>query len=208
MPETFPVITTVFFDIGGVLVNVEIQPMLEKISRATGSLPEIIGQSMDSRALHALERGEITFRDYYDKIVTALDCRETLSFNDLQRLWLAVLQDETEVARRLPELTKHVKVWLLSNTNHLHLAQLREKYRFMAQVDGWIASNEVGHRKPETEIYRAALRRSSTEASHALFIDDREDNVLAARALGIHAHQFVDWPRLRDWLGRYGLELV
>lgn len=207
MPDTFPAITTVFFDIGGVLVNVEIQPMLEKISRATGIMPEIIGQSMDGRALHALERGEITFTDYYDTIVTALDCREALSYDDLRRLWLAVLQDETEVARHMPQVKKRARVWLLSNTNPMHLTQLAKKYRFMAQVDGWIASNEVGHRKPETEIYRAALRRSSTQAERSLFIDDREDNVLAARALGIHAHQFIDWPRLQAWLGEYGLDM-
>ena len=202
MPDTRPAITTIFFDIGGVLVNVEIQPLLEKISRATGLRPEIIGQGMDSRALHALERGEITFRDYYDTIITALGCREALPYDEFRRLWLAVLQDETEVARHLPDVRKQVSVWLLSNTNHLHLAQLTKKYRFMAQVDGLIVSNEVGHRKPETEIYRTALQHSSTQAQGALFIDDREDNVLAAQALGIHAHRFVDWPQLRDWLGQ------
>lgn len=208
MPDTLPTITTVFFDIGGVLVNLAIQPMLEKISRATGIMPETIGQSMDSRTLHALERGEITFTDYYDTLVTALGCREALSYDDLRQLWLMVLRDETEVARRLPEVKNQVRVWLLSNTNHLHLAQLTKAYRFMAQVDGCIASNEVGHRKPGAEIYRAALQRSSTEAQHALFIDDREDNVLAARALGILAHRFIDWPRLREWLGECGLDIV
>lgn len=48
-----------------------------------------------------------------------------------------------------------------------------------------IASCDVGHRKPEPEIYQLALQElGDMEPSNVVFLDDREVNVDAARALG------------------------
>ncbi len=59
--------------------------------------------------------------------------------------------------------------------------------------------------KPHAPIYRLALERFGLKANHALFIDDRADNVAGAQAVGMHAHRFVDAPTLRAELVRLGL---
>lgn len=59
--------------------------------------------------------------------------------------------------------------------------------------------------KPDPAIYRLALERFGLRGPDALFVDDRLDNVEAARALGIHAIQFTDAAALRAALGQLGL---
>ncbi len=59
--------------------------------------------------------------------------------------------------------------------------------------------------KPDPAIYQLALARFGLSADEAVFIDDREDNVAAAAALGIHAIRFVGAEPLRLELSRLGL---
>ncbi|WP_375197545.1 HAD family hydrolase [Sphingobium sp.] len=59
--------------------------------------------------------------------------------------------------------------------------------------------------KPEPAIYRLALARFGVAAEQALFIDDREENVLAAQAEGMRGHLFRDAATLRAELAALGL---
>ena len=59
--------------------------------------------------------------------------------------------------------------------------------------------------KPDPAIYRLALDRFGLSPQEAIFIDDREDNVRAAEALGIAGHHFHGAEPLRTELERRGL---
>jgi len=59
--------------------------------------------------------------------------------------------------------------------------------------------------KPDAAIYRLALDRFGLEPGEALFVDDREDNVAGAEAVGIAGLLFTDAPTLRADLVRFGL---
>jgi 2-haloacid dehalogenase len=59
--------------------------------------------------------------------------------------------------------------------------------------------------KPDPAIYYLALDRFGLRPDEALFIDDREINVDGARAVGMHAHLFVDAEDLRRRLEAEGL---
>ena len=58
-------ITTIFFDIGGVLLEVNERGGLAEIVRLTGLAPNWLGSRMAGENLYALERGEITLRAYH-----------------------------------------------------------------------------------------------------------------------------------------------
>lgn len=60
-------------------------------------------------------------------------------------------------------------------------------------------SQQIGMRKPETEIYRYLLEQEGIEAQQAIFFDDNAANIDAARALGIQAIQVID----RDTIPTY-----
>lgn len=61
--------------------------------------------------------------------------------------------------------------------------------------------------KPDPAIYHLALDRFGLQPHEAVFIDDNEANVLAARALGIHAIHFTDVASTRSELADLGLPL-
>jgi putative hydrolase of the HAD superfamily len=56
-------------------------------------------------------------------------------------------------------------------------------------LDDLVLSCEVGMAKPDPGIYELALKRSGVPADEALFVDDAEVNVAAARRLGLRAHR-------------------
>lgn len=68
-----------------------------------------------------------------------------------------------------------------------------------------LVSGEEKLVKPDAAIYRLALDRFGLDPEGALFIDDREENVAAAEAWGMHGHLFRDVAQLRTCLASMGL---
>jgi putative hydrolase of the HAD superfamily len=63
---------------------------------------------------------------------------------------------------------------------------------WLPEFDAITFSCEVGVCKPEPEIYHDCLQKLGAKPSEALFLDDRDYNVRAAEALGLHAILFTD----------------
>jgi putative hydrolase of the HAD superfamily len=85
----------------------------------------------------------------------------------------------------------HTPTYLFSNTHALHYEYIQENYAFPRHVHGVVLSHELGMRKPEPRIYAAALKIAKvSQPSAALFIDDLEANVAAARQAGLQAIRY------------------
>lgn len=90
-----------------------------------------------------------------------------------------------EWIRELQEQGK--KVYVLSNFGRHCFGLVREEFLdFLDIVDGAVISYEVHQVKPGREIYESLLRKYELKAEECVFLDDREDNLETARALGIH----------------------
>lgn len=68
------------------------------------------------------------------------------------------------------------------------------------------ASNKLRAAKPDADFYKTILETEAVEPGDTVFIDDRLDNVEAARALGIHAIQFRSYRELINNLQRLNLQ--
>ncbi|HWV11660.1 MAG TPA: HAD-IA family hydrolase, partial [Sphingobium sp.] len=77
--------------------------------------------------------------------------------------------------------------------------------RFFAHFHDILVSGAEGLVKPDPAIYHLALSRFGLRAEEAFFIDDREENVAAAQALGIRSHLFRDAATLRRDLAAHSL---
>ncbi len=200
-------ITTIFLDIGGVLLHLNIEPLLDELSRVSGLSAEELWRDRGNSAYHAFERGEITFEEYHDRVFHSPTGGHLLPLERFKELWLGVPGRPTPVVDLLPTLRRQARVFLLTNTNEVHFPRLYSDYDFMERVDGVIASHLVGHRKPEREIYELALRKAGCAAGNALFVDDFKENVAAAQVMGIAAHHYRDVDVLRTFLRENGLHL-
>lgn len=61
-------------------------------------------------------------------------------------------------------------------------------------------SCRIGHAKPQAEAYIWCAQKLGRSPQEILFIDDREDNVNAAKKIGMHAYQFTSVPDLKRYL--------
>jgi 2-haloacid dehalogenase len=76
---------------------------------------------------------------------------------------------------------------------------------FFSRFRDIIVSGEVKLLKPDPAIYYLALDRFGLHPREALFVDDRQINVDAARAVGMAAHLFIDAADFRARLRDEGL---
>jgi putative hydrolase of the HAD superfamily len=194
-------IRAVISDFGGVLTNRLIEAFAA-FQDETGISMEQLGRGMQRVAerdgeypLFRLERGEISEADFLDNLSWGLEAelghRPTLHrFREIYFEALHPNQPMLDLMRELRDrglrtaiLTNNVREWEELWRSKLPLDEI-----FEVIVDsGW-----VGIRKPQPEIYLLTLDRlgDGLQPTECLFVDDNEQNVEAARELGMTAVQF------------------
>ena len=85
---------------------------------------------------------------------------------------------------------------------------VRQQFRWLSLFDHQTFSAEVGLVKPDPGIYRHSLAGLGVEPEEALFVDDRESNIVGARAVGMFAIQFHSPAQLRDDLTKLGFPVL
>lgn len=78
---------------------------------------------------------------------------------------------------------------------------------FVNDVDGKVVSGFVNMIKPQPEIYKCLLEKYNLVPSECVFIDDRMDNVEAARQVGINGIQFAGYEAANNELRTMGVNL-
>lgn len=103
------------------------------------------------------------------------------------------------------DLLKQIKVplYALSNTNKAH-ADFFLPMPVMDHFKGIVTSFEIELRKPEPEAFETTLELLKLKASEVVYVDDRDDNVLAAAKVGMNAEQSINSvDTLREILKKY-----
>lgn len=97
-----------------------------------------------------------------------------------------------------------LKTAILSNMGEDLLGYMRRHFAWLDSFHHLTWSCELNMIKPEAAIYRHTLERLKVKPEEALFLDDKIENVEAARQAGIHAIQFRDAATLQDQLAQHG----
>ena len=109
--------------------------------------------------------------------------------------------DSKDWIREIKECGK--KVYILSNFGRHCFDMLRNtKLDFMDMVDGGVISYEVHHVKPGREIYESLIEKYGLKTEESVFIDDREDNIVTAKMLGMNTILCRDREKTRQELWR------
>ncbi len=102
------------------------------------------------------------------------------------------------------DLVRHLalsnRVILFSNTNREHWTKVRNLTDGAFDRFECYLSYEIGEAKPSLGSFRAVAARAHINPAHSLFIDDRIENVEAARRVGLHAELFVSMTILEEYL--------
>ena len=85
---------------------------------------------------------------------------------------------------------KGVGVYGLTNWPAETFPEARKRFKTIAGIDNYVVSSAVKLAKPEPAIYKLLLSKYNLKPEECVFIDDRKDNVDAAKALGINGIVF------------------
>lgn len=133
---------------------------------------------------------EGTWRCYYHDLLAGLslpDPGDALAARlAVECDWLPWMYVHDGVPRVLAQLQPAYKLGLLSNAPP-SLRGLMQRLGLAGYFQQMIISGEVGVRKPHQGIYRIALDSLGVAAEESLFVDDMEENLVAARQMGMGA---------------------
>jgi putative hydrolase of the HAD superfamily len=200
------IIKTIFFDIGGVLIDINFKRTFGFLADCTDLTVEEIESSFPIKDHDNYEKGILSDRDFFLAVKDSLPQPCCLKESDFWKAWRLLLGEETEVVKILKKLKKNYSIWLLSNTNPKHINdEIEKNYLFPKLVDGAIYSFNIGHRKPQEEIYIKAAYMAKSDPIECLFIDDLYENVKSAKKIGFSSIHFKSYKDLLHILDKKGI---
>ncbi|UII20466.1 HAD family hydrolase [Fulvivirga ligni] len=183
-------IKNIIFDLGGVIINLRPDYTVVEFAKLAGiSEDEILDKYLNDEPFKLYEKGLTTDEEFhaYLKEITGHD-----DVKNLEKAWNAMLLDiPQERLELLKRLRKDYRLFLLSNTNEIHLrcfteiASSQNKCSIEDYFDHAYYSHHMNKRKPDAEIYEQVLEEQGLVAEETLFIDDNADNIAGAGNLGI-----------------------
>lgn len=197
-------VTTVVLDFGEVISTPQPEQARTELERLSGVAPNEFWRAYWAHRL-AYDVG-LSAEEYWQRI--AADTGANWDLAQRQHLWAADVTSWLTVressAELIAELAEQVRLVLLSNAP-TDIARVLRSSPLFARFETLCFSCEVGTAKPDPDIYTGLLRRLDVKPAETAFVDDRADNVAAARALGMAAHQYTDAVQARDFLARLGV---
>jgi epoxide hydrolase-like predicted phosphatase len=185
-------IKAVLFDIGGIL---EITPPTDSAERWE--------MELGLRPGEILERMDDVWQDAAVGRVTEQEMeaafRQRLGMNDEQvaRFWADIWVDylgtpNEELIEYFGNLRSRVRTGIISNSGVGAREKEQERYGFGDLCELIVYSHEEGIAKPDPGIYELTCERMNLRPEEAVFLDDVEENIVAARELGFHGVLFAN----------------
>jgi len=201
-------IKAIIFDFGGVLLKYRPMPKYEYLEKIVGIPKEEIKKKVHEIATPFV-KGKISSKEFWKMLGEELGKKLP---EDLHEKWWFIGFDAhldekiVEMARTLKK--KGYKLGLLTNAiQPYYKLHLEKKHYEAVDFDAKVISCVDGVKKPEKEAYLLILKKLDVEPHEAIFIDDIQNYVEAARKLGIHAILFENSEKLGEKFLKYGIEV-
>ena len=185
-------IKNIIFDFGDIFINLDKQATYRELKKL--GVPHISDEM--TIVARQYEKGIISTQEFTNFFSSQLG----VSVSELIVAWNSILLNfPRERFLFLKELygSKKYRLFLLSNTNELHISWIQQNWGFNKYMEfkncfeKFYLSHEINLRKPNKEIYEFALKENNLIAEETLFIDDLEENTAAASALGVHVWNLI-----------------
>ena len=193
-------ISTIFFDLFGVLLGIDQSVVIQYLSKLTDTPYLKTHEITMGEPYMRLERGEVTFKEYVGDISAMLPSGNRIDADSLREIWMNSKIGEMPAVPLLDELQKKYDVWVISNTTEAHIKSLQSQFVFLNSFNGIITSERAGTHKPNPSIFNFALSEANTDVASSLFIDDSHTNTESAKNIGIVSHHYTEFDGLIDFL--------
>lgn len=195
-------IKNIVFDIGNVLIDFRPAQVLEELGVSEQNREAVLDATVRGPLWIELDRGVIPEEEVIARMreQTPEEARE--DFDRFFREGKEYLAESYPYAKGwlkgLQE--KGYRVYLLSNYPVTFFEAHSNYFTFLPYTDGRVVSAWEKLVKPDAAIYECLLRRYHLNAEECVFIDDRKENVEAARQLGMKGVQFTSYEEVNGKL--------
>ena len=185
-------IKNIIFDLGGVILNIRYQNALEAFQKLSTSQQTIaFSQQKQSRLFDDYETGRISDQAFREGLRQHYEIEA--SDAEIDAAWNAMLLDiPAERITLLQALSQKYRLFLLSNTNAIHLVHftlLVAEGFAIPSLDSLFEktyySHLIGQRKPDAPVFEHILNRHQLNRRETLFIDDSIQHIEGARQVGL-----------------------
>ena len=196
MPEVR--IKVILFDLGNVLVDLDLRPAIERISGFCSKRPdEILKLFFDSGITNSFEKGELSAEEFYKQAKNILNLK--LGYESFVPIWNEIFffsAKNRAVYHIANRLKQDHRIALLSNTNILHYRYIKDKFPVLNLFEKTFLSFEMGAVKPDKIIYWKTIKELGVLPENIFYTDDRPELVKSASSLGIKSFIFTSAEKL------------
>jgi len=183
-------IRAVFFDLGGVILRTEYQAPREHLAeRLNMEYEDLVRLVFESETSRKASVGAISEEAHWEAVARRLNRPQEIEAIRAEFFAGDVLDRGLVNFIRSPR--PRWKTGVISNAWSGMRAYITAQ-KFDDAFDGLVMSAEVGVAKPKAEIYLLALEQLGVSPGEAVFVDDFDENVEGARAVGMSAIHFRD----------------
>ena len=201
-------ITTIIFDLGGVLVDwnpeyVFLKEFKGDRKKMKWFLENICTMDWNEQ----MDAGKLIKDATNEKI------KEFPQYEHLIRMyygkWENMLKGEiSDTVNILKALhSTAYRLFALTNWSAETFPVAIKRFDFLKLFDGIVVSGQIKMLKPEKEIYEYILNKYKLKSSECIFIDDRLSNVKGAELVGMHGIKFDTSQQLKSELKKYNIEI-
>lgn len=183
-------IRALIFDFGGVLVRMNDTSRRQAWAQRLGvPLSELEAHVFYSEVSHRAALGLVPEIAIWQSLAQHFGLNDARMQQFERDFWTGESLD-AELIALLRELRPHYKTAILSNAWSDARRAFTHKFALDREVDTIVISAEEGLVKPDERIYHRTMERLQVQPQQAIFVDDRIENVEAARALGLKGIHF------------------
>lgn len=194
----FKLTKNIIFDFGAVVINIDIPAAYRAFAKLSGKDAKDIENLFEQQGAYAdFESGKMSNEHFFDLLRKEL---QISADNDtLAEAWNAMLLDiPLERVEKLKELKSRYNIYLLSNTNAIHVKKMKEMFLEKFGIEDFTTlfhkpylSYEIGIVKPDVAIYEYLLKDAGIIREETIFLDDNAFNVKSALSIGLPTIQVL-----------------
>jgi putative hydrolase of the HAD superfamily len=194
----------IIFDFGGVIINIDYNATIDAF-KALGidNFEELYSQADQSNLFDDIETGKISPQHFINGLLHLLPAGTTA--NQVVQAWNAMILDvPAERIELLLELRSKHKIYLLSNTNAIHIDCALRRWNNatnmrMDQVFNHVYfSHEMRMRKPSVGIFNEVCAGQGLYPKNTLFVDDSIQHIEGAKQIGLRTYHLTNGETIHD----------
>ena len=192
----------IIFDLGNVLIEWNKEKILSKICKNDLEYNLFNKFVFQSNLWIDLDNGKISLEFLENQLIDEMGHQYQDQIHELVWNWFNYVDLYDEVYESIKQLKKkNFQIYVLSNTSSIfHILLDSVLSKVSSVLDGYVISCEVKMMKPQKEIYLSLVNKYQLDIKDCIFLDDLEENVEAARTLGIKAFQIKERKEISNIL--------